>query len=714
YKEFKVNLTEKVGDNTWYRGTYEGSDGNIWIHPNHLTTKEESNISRVGQIRDTGVEIYQQLDDISSIINANSTHINRVFYIKKQTIIDGKTFYLLSNKPNSEDGLVGWVNKNNVTSYSHVGVDKNNKIMYLKGTGYAYDKIWGGSENIVFPPTELEKRKGYGLQVNLTEKVGNNTWYRGILDGKEVWIHSNHVSTQTGNETSKLGKIMNSSASIFKSLGDSTSIITAGEVHTGLVYYIKRETILHGKTYYLISNQPSSTIGTVGWVDKDSMETHDHVGIDSKSKTFYLKGTGVAYNRPWGGTKNVVYNVTQMEDRKGAVFQVQLTQKVGSNTWYRGKLDGQTVWIHSSHLNSNNYTTYNLTLEQALTMQMKVNPQTDKYRNNPGYVSAEYIDLYGLITGTTVNLRTSPTLTSSVKFSVKQNTKFEILDDNVKGDTVSNSTRWYKIKYSGSTVYVHSSLAKIYGTTNANVNVRETASSSTSSHIYGLVPKGTTLSILDMGSSWHKVSYNTWRSAKKDDVSYYLDPNNFVNDPIQRFQFFDISKPSGISASALNTLLSGKGILNNKGQYFVQAEKSYGVNAVYLVAHALLETGHGTSELANGVVYKGVKVHNMYGINAFDSNPRGAGAEKAYNEGWTTPERAILGGAKWIADNYIYVGQNTIYNMRWNPVSMDTRGGASHQYATDIGWASKQVNTMYQIYKQINNVVFQFDIPKYK
>ena len=45
---------------------------------------------------------------------------------------------------------------------------------------------------------------------------------------------------------------------------------------------------------------------------------------------------------------------------------------------------------------------------------------------------------------------------------------------------------------------------------------------------------------------------------------------------------------------------------------------------------------------------------------------------------------------------------------------MEALGYASHQYATDVGWATKQVNTMYNLYKEIgiNNLVL--DIPVYK
>jgi mannosyl-glycoprotein endo-beta-N-acetylglucosaminidase len=105
-------------------------------------------------------------------------------------------------------------------------------------------------------------------------------------------------------------------------------------------------------------------------------------------------------------------------------------------------------------------------------------------------------------------------------------------------------------------------------------------------------------------------------------------------------------------------------------------------------------------------------VYNMFGINAVDSNPLYKGAEFAYNQGWFTPEAAIRGGAVFVAKNYVNhaaYGQDTLYKIRWNP----GRPGL-HQYATDIGWASKQTGFIRQLYQQVNIYSLKFDIPRYR
>ncbi|WP_391557513.1 glucosaminidase domain-containing protein [Robertmurraya sp.] len=371
------------------------------------------------------------------------------------------------------------------------------------------------------------------------------------------------------------------------------------------------------------------------------------------------------------------------------------------------------------------YNNYNVTLNDALSMQMKVSPQTDKYRTYPAYVNKQYLQMSagGSITGTSVNLRTLPNTSSSIGATVGKDTLFILLDSNIIGESVSGNTRWYKIEYKGQVLYVHSSLAsnnlRVGKVTSTTLNIR--AEKNSTSHIYGSVGTGSLLLVLveDNTSGWYTVSIGNWRNATSSDVLQYLDPTGYINDEKQRLQFMNLSKPSDVSVGTLNTYLTGKGILANQGQAFIDAGKLYGINEVYLMAHTLLETGNGTSTLAKGVPYNGKTVYNMYGIGAYDSCPLSCGVERAYDEGWFTPYAAIVGGAEFISDKYLggnnpyNIVQNTIYEMRWNPELMSTRLAAGNQYATDIGWAYKQVNTMYEVYK-IQPYSIYLEIPKYK
>ena len=207
--------------------------------------------------------------------------------------------------------------------------------------------------------------------------------------------------------------------------------------------------------------------------------------------------------------------------------------------------------------------------------------------------------------------------------------------------------------------------------------------------------------------------YNDGNGLKSADINRtrtYVDPSEFATGAY-KYQFMDLSKYNGVSRDVLAKFLDGKGILSGKADVFIEAAKRYNVSELYLVAHACLETGYGTSQLSTGVNYNGVRVYNMFGIGAFDSDAVGTGSKKAYNEGWTTPDAAIMGGAKWISENYINSPtnrQNTLYKMRWNPDNP-----ANHLYAGDIAWATTQSVIMEQLFAKIGNGSISYEVPVY-
>ncbi|WP_185160566.1 glucosaminidase domain-containing protein [Mammaliicoccus sciuri] len=197
---------------------------------------------------------------------------------------------------------------------------------------------------------------------------------------------------------------------------------------------------------------------------------------------------------------------------------------------------------------------------------------------------------------------------------------------------------------------------------------------------------------------------NGWYTASRAQTQQYMHSTNVRKSTVQRYQMLNLGKYQGISVSKLNQLLRNKGKLHNQGSAFAKAGKTYNVNEIYLIAHALLETGNGTSNFASG----SSGYYNMYGIGAYDYNPNYA-ITFARNQGWNTVSKAIIGGAKFIRSNYISKGQNTLYRMRWNPKNPGT-----HQYATDIRWANHQATIIYNYYKKIGSKGMYFQYDRYK
>lgn len=266
-------------------------------------------------------------------------------------------------------------------------------------------------------------------------------------------------------------------------------------------------------------------------------------------------------------------------------------------------------------------------------------------------------------------------------------------------------------KYRNEARFIHADYIDLANqiVTGDGVNVR--TAPSTSSTVTQKVDKGTKVLVIGKTGDWVEVRM-TWQNATSSDVSSYLNPENFSINNKDYFQFLKLSQPAGLQASEVNEkILSGKGTLQGKAQSFIDAANKYSINEVYLISHALLETGNGFSQLATGIEYNGKTVYNVYGYGAFDSCPLTCGAQTAYENEWFTPEAAIIGGAKFISQEYIYNStfrQDTLYKMRWNPIQ------TWHQYATDIGWAYKQVNSIYNLYQLLDNYTLYYDVPSYR
>lgn len=200
------------------------------------------------------------------------------------------------------------------------------------------------------------------------------------------------------------------------------------------------------------------------------------------------------------------------------------------------------------------------------------------------------------------------------------------------------------------------------------------------------------------------------RLASRTEVEQHMDPA-YYHDGAYKYQFLDLSCPNNVSASELNKYLEGKGVLEGHAQDFIDAANKYNLSELYLVTHAILETGNGSSALARGVEVEGTKVYNVFGIGAYDNSALYSGSRRAYKEGWTSVGAAIVGGAKFISDMYVNASagrQNTLYKMLFNPGNP-----GEHQYATDCEWAVSQATILDRLFRLFPNAVKTYEIPVY-
>ncbi|WP_126342135.1 glucosaminidase domain-containing protein [Kurthia zopfii] len=135
----------------------------------------------------------------------------------------------------------------------------------------------------------------------------------------------------------------------------------------------------------------------------------------------------------------------------------------------------------------------------------------------------------------------------------------------------------------------------------------------------------------------------------------------------------NLRKSSNVTTKQLQQLLLSKGktpdnILYRLAPEFIKAQKSTGVNAQFMFAHAALETGWGSSVISQ---YK----NNFFGYQAYDTCPTSCA------QYFPTGEEGLKFYASKIVNNYLTSG-GPYYN-GMNVLDMNVR------YATDKDWGGK-------------------------
>lgn len=390
---------------------------------------------------------------------------------------------------------------------------------------------------------------------------------------------------------------------------------------------------------------------------------------------------------------------------------------------------------------------YQNSLEEALNQQMKRAPQTQSggrwvnaSRNQVKYYLNPDNFMSGIDKDADIPVIKGKVNVSALNVRNGSSTNFGVIDQVYKGQEVSviqEENGWLNVSYTSAgkveTGWVSKPFVDLTIKENADHEFAEAYSPiaristsvlnvrtgpSTKHSILTQVKKGQRYKLVKEDQGWYQLDLGNgqfgWVSGD------YINVSNTMEKDL--LQFVKLSGSSGISESKLNEELGKSGVLSGMGSVFMQASQRYNINEIYLLGHAKLETGNGSSSLATGVRVTHVDgkpvtpkvVYNMFGIGAFDSSPLKSGSEYAYKMGWDTVEKSIMGGAEWISRQYVNHpthGQDTLYKMRWNPLNP-----GAHQYATDIGWASKQTHTLNTLVEvsQKYNLHLNFDVPVYR
>lgn len=228
-------------------------------------------------------------------------------------------------------------------------------------------------------------------------------------------------------------------------------------------------------------------------------------------------------------------------------------------------------------------------------------------------------------------------------------------------------------------------------------------------------------------------------SASSEVIAYYMDPRNFLNET-DIFQFEALAYDTSQKASVVQSILSntfmkgnysvtdsatGKVATGSYRQAFMDAGKKSASSPYFLASRVKQEVGVNGSNSTSGT-YSGYEgIYNFYNIGAFDGGDAvakglqwakgGSTGVTTYGRPWTTPYKSIVGGAQYIAKNYINKGQNTLYFQKFNVNPVDDSNLYLHQYMTNVQAPHSEGRTTKSAYSSLGILsdVMVFYIPVY-
>ena len=211
----------------------------------------------------------------------------------------------------------------------------------------------------------------------------------------------------------------------------------------------------------------------------------------------------------------------------------------------------------------------------------------------------------------------------------------------------------------------------------------------------------------------------TWLCASDKAIKNQMDPRNILNDE-NIFQFLELRYTEGahtvdgIKSITENTFLQG----DNISQALIEAGKKANVDLYFITSRLIQEQGRKGTVLSLGYEYNDKTIYNPFNINATGNSSEEIiqnAAQYAYEQGWDTLEKGLIGGVEFVKKGYIDRGQNTLYLQKFDIVNSD--GSLyTNQYMQNLLAPESEANNMLEIYKASETVDsnLNFIIPLYE
>ena len=211
----------------------------------------------------------------------------------------------------------------------------------------------------------------------------------------------------------------------------------------------------------------------------------------------------------------------------------------------------------------------------------------------------------------------------------------------------------------------------------------------------------------------------TWLCASDKAIQYQMDPRNILNDD-NIFQFVelkyvaDAQTKEGINEITEGSFLEG----NSISEALIQAGQNANLDPYFIASRLIQEQGRKGTVLSRGCEYNDTIVYNPFNINAKGNSQQEIiqnAAEYAYEQGWDTLEKALIGGVEFLKEGYINKGQNTLYLQKFDIVKQD--GNLyTNQYMQNLLAPQSEARNMKEIYEASDTIdtALNFIIPLYE
>lgn len=656
-KEFTNNMTVKIGKVTWYRATVNSQT--LWLPSNALATKKltvvaapvKVNVSQLVRVKSKTTKLLKDVSDVKTEQKTGDL-TGETYYVTEQAIFNKTTYALLQQNKK----VLGWAKLSELTVNNYMPPTTLKTILYLNGTKSSYTLPWGTTKNIVLK--DLTTLKDQAFTTTKQAKIGSTTWYYGsAAGGQAMWVTASATTTVAPKpapiitKTAKLARLINASVLLRTELTDDKTEKVAATLSAS-TFEVTKQANYDGENYYSLQQNNKD----IAWVKQSDVKINSYVAPKNLSLTVYHKGTSYGYSMPWGSTNDlVVKNTTAWKDQ---AFIVTQQAKVGTAIWYYGAIaNGEKVWVAASATTE---------VAPSVPAAPEITYSTQILQGVPKSTAKLYTNL------TTLTPKTLTTNEKTEKFTINRSAK-------VGTQTYYEISR---LSTAGKTTIVGWIEAADITTTKVTASTKN----STVLYLTGLgnatnIASGTALGniVFKDLTSYPAVKFTATAAQKIGSVTYYLgkingktvwvSEANFGNP----YRYFNLRKVSNITQKEMEAYLvfKKKDAIKTNNLYkaipvFLEMQTKYGINAQFMLAHAIWETGWGGSQISQ---YK----NNFFGYQAFDSC---AMTCAMYFPTGTD-------GIQYYADAIYrkYLRQGAIYN---NGVSA---AGMNVKYATDKNWA---------------------------